>query len=352
MICSRPALALVAVLVCLMTAPGSAQAESTVPGMAVDFDGWRYIPIFEDRAVQSFVMLAIEPSPLGTSNTVSTMWFVRDGRSWSGFSWRDASQRDALTEIKQTLGLADETDTVWPVRPGLRPTGSTTATREALIAGLFENDPLVPLIKGQQDPIGVLSVLVSAGWSASDATLFASECRRDQLLNGLADGFVLELAGSGRGDETIGAAIDSKVCQGGGGPVITCTPRTVIGGPFVSGCIFLGWTHNGTTTKPATGGGCWIENSWTGTHFYYERRRVRKIYANCTSCVFIQQRVNNCTARIAGVDFAVGVQNPCAIPAGYTPPAGPAAGTSCGAANEDCAGWTGWSPDAANSPCP
>ena len=115
----RSILNILALLLSIFVAVGTASAEATLPGMAVEFEGWKYIPVFEDGDVQSFVILAIDPDPL--SANITSMWFIRDGNSWSGNSWRTADQKEALEDIKATLSLADETDAYWPVDPDVRP---------------------------------------------------------------------------------------------------------------------------------------------------------------------------------------------------------------------------------------
>lgn len=329
----------------VLTLARPANADFGLPGMAAEFDGWRYIPIFEDGDVHSFVVLDTDPDPLGTN--ITSMWFIRDGASWSGYSWRTSDQKAALTDVKNTLGLSDETDPYWPVDPSIQPDGTApTTTKEPLATGVFPDDPLLPVIESQTDPTELPSVLVSAGWEASDADLFKSECRQDQLLSDMADGFVLELAEDGAGVDVIGDAIDDTVCQGGGGGG-GCTPRTIIGGVWQSGCVdTTGWVLTGTGTG-VTMGQCWPENCWSGAFFHYERCRVRKIYANCTTCLMVQQRFNNCTASVCELDTSTPLgPPPCgAVPPGYTPPAGPSIGSPCTAANPDCEGWTDWSPD-------
>ena len=56
-----------------------ATAVYDVPGIAVEFDGWRYIPVFEDNNVHSFVVLDTEASQ--SSSSITSMWFVRDDAS-------------------------------------------------------------------------------------------------------------------------------------------------------------------------------------------------------------------------------------------------------------------------------
>ncbi len=159
------------------------RADSVLPGMAVAFDGWKYIPIFEDGDVRSFVVLAVDHEPL--SENISALWFINSGGAWTGYSWRDADQKAALTDVKCTLGLAQESDADWPVDPAIRPDGtSSSTTMDPIAIGVFPDDPFAPILEAQADPTELLSVLVSAGWKAADANLFKSECRRDQLLDG------------------------------------------------------------------------------------------------------------------------------------------------------------------------
>lgn len=323
-----------------------------VTGMAAEFDGWTYIPIFNDDDVHSFVIL--RTSTMNVGNNINSMWFVRDGSSWTGYAWRSQDIKEALTDVKNTLNLDERSNSLWPVSQSLHPdAASQPAEKSALATGVFQNDPLAPTIESQTDPTALLSILVSSGWQASDAVLFKSVCRRDQLLNGLVLGFEAELNDDGGGVIDIAEAIDDTICQGGGGGgggPITCTPSTIIGGVSSSGCIFLGWTFVATTTSGTSPQGCWIDNEWSGRHFYFERRTVRKIYSNCTSCTMTQTRYKNCTDAVVLTDTAIGFQTPCAIPAGYTPPA-PNIPTSCGSGTEDCENWGGWAPPI-DSVCP
>ncbi len=340
-------------LIAALTGAEAAMADFRLPGMAVEFGGWRYIPIFEDGDVHSFVVLDADANPLGPN--ISSMWFIRDGASWTGYSWRAPDQKAALTEIKHTLGLSNETDAYWPVAPSLSPDGaSPSASMELLATGVFADDPMLPVIESQSDPTELLSVLVSAGWAAADADLFKSGCRRDQLLSGLAVGFALELAEDGSGVAGIGEAIADATCQGGGsGGGMSCTPHEVVGGVSRRGCIdSTGWVLNSIATG-ATTGQCYPKNCWEGAFFHYERRRVRKIYSNCTTCVMVQHRDNNCTASICQLDNNTPLgPPPCgAVPAGYTPPAGPTSGSPCAAVSPNCNGWTEWAP-AVDAICP
>lgn len=254
-----------ALLQVLLPVATPTHADFGLPGGAVEFDGWRYIPIFENGAVHSFVVLDALPDPLGRN--IASMWFIRAGDHWVGNSWRTSDQKAALVDVKHTLGLSDETDRYWPVDSGIQPSGASPSTlKEPLAIGVFPNDPLLPMIESAGDPTEVLSVLVSTGWEASDAAVFKSECHRDQLLGDMADGFVLALAGDASGVDVIADAIDATLGEGreGGGTPIACTPNTIFDVPFESDCISLGWTLSGTTTIQASGGACWIQNSWTG----------------------------------------------------------------------------------------
>src|SRR5690606_3951097 len=150
---------------------------------------------------------------------------------------------------KGTLELDDSTDASWPVAEAQQGVDVTEATEpDQFGTGVFPDDPLLPVIESQTDPTEWLSVLVSAGWEASDADLFKSECRQVQLLCDMADGLVDKLNEDVTGADVTGEAIEYSVCQvgdGGGG----CTLRTFIGGVWQSGFVdTTGWVLNGTGT--------------------------------------------------------------------------------------------------------
>lgn len=331
------------ILVSVQTAIGQVR---TVSDLRFTLDEWEFVPTLIGTQVESFVALRDPDQAVG--DNVTAVWFLRiDDRDWQTYAWHDQDNLKAVAHIKGTLELDDSTDASWPVAEAQQGVDVTEATEpDQFGTGVFPDDPLLPVIESQTDPTELLSVLVSAGWEASDADLFKSECRQDQLLSDMADGFVLELAEDGAGVDVIGDAIDDTVCQGGGGGG-GCTPRTIIGGVWQSGCVdTTGWVLTGTGTG-VTMGQCWPENCWSGAFFHYERCRVRKIYANCTTCLMVQQRFNNCTASVCELDTSTPLgPPPCgAVPPGYTPPAGPSIGSPCTAANPDCEGWTDWSPD-------
>jgi len=321
--------------------------------MEVHVDGWAFIPTLYNGAVETFVALRLDP-PEGENLT--SMWFIRGAdNSWSSWNWSEQDQTKTVGYVKVALQIPSSDDRNWRVMPAT--VNPEDFPPGMMVRGVFVDDPFADTVASSTDPDELLDFLVTIGWSAARTSIISSECPVSTSLEALAYDVQQELANPGQHDF---AAIHSlaTTCQGGGTPPpppppppITCNPVTVIGGVSASGCVFLGWTFNGTTTVPATGGGCWIQNSWTGSHFYYERRNVRKIYANCTTCTMTQTRYKDCTAGFAGVDFGIGVVNPCAIPAGYTPPAGPAAGTSCGATNETCGNWSDWGPPI-DSVCP
>ncbi len=338
----------------------AALADIDVPGMAVEFDGWRYIPLLEDGEVHSFVVLSVDPHVDGG---VTSMWFIRDHHSWAGFAWRTPNQQAALAGIKRELGLPDATDSAWPVAPERRPRSEVdAAARFPIASGVFADDPLLAAVKAQGDPTRLLAALAMAGWPAADSAIFRSARHRNRLLDRLAEGVQLELLKEGDGVDEISAAVDEAAfCQNeppsarGAAAALTCCPKTIIGATVASGCIDLsGWVLVGTSTG-FTQGACWPKNTWTGSFLKFERRRVTRISADCSTCIMTQPRTDSCTASVTELDTGTpipGTPPNCGpIPAGYTPPAGPSIGSPCTAANPNCDGWTDWSP-AVDSVCP
>ncbi|MCH2169975.1 hypothetical protein MK489_04250 [Myxococcota bacterium] len=321
-------------------------SASSPNGASVSWEGWQYIPILGDGEVQSIVVLA-NRRELRDDN-IGSMWFIREGESWSGYSWGAADQKEVLEDVKDTLGLSRETDSRWPVDPESLPDGrGDIATREPFETGLLSNDPFLRLVQSQPDPTKLLKALVDAGWQAAHADLFTSKCRRDQLLDGLADGFERQQEDLWVGFDLIDESIDSKLCGGGGPGKIQCDEHIVDSGPFGRSCT--GTFGPGTPgTRPVTGG-CITVNTYTATVTETEQRCQRKIYTDCTSCRVCQTRTRTGQTRLTEMD----TNATCPPPAGYTSP--PASRSPCSMANIDWGDWGPWTPPGPGkpgSPCP
>ena len=309
-------------------------SEGSPIGANVEFEGWQYIPIFEEGDVQSIVVLATDPGL--RDDNIASMWFIREGDSWSGYSWGAADHKDVLEDVKDTLGLPADTDSLWPVDPELRPDGrGDRATRQKLETGLFSDDPFLELVQAQEDPTKLLSALVDAGWQASDADVFESECRRNQLLDGLAEGFVVQLGDISVGFEIIDDSIGSDICEDGESDETDCTV-SIKESSNTTSCKGT-WGPGTPGTQPIMGG-CITVNRYKATIKETQTRTLTKTYADCTVCSVTQTRTRTGTARLKEQDLNA----TCPPPAGYTSP--PASRGPCRVANIIWNSWSAWTP--------
>ncbi|MEE3326017.1 MAG: hypothetical protein VX252_01625 [Myxococcota bacterium] len=310
-------------------------SEGSPIGANVEFEGWQYIPIFEEGDVQSIVVLATDPGL--RDDNIASMWFIREGDSWSGYSWGAADHKDVLEDVKDTLGLSADTDSLWPVDPELRPDGrGDRATRQKLETGLFSDDPFLELVQAQEDPTKLLSALVDAGWRASDADVFESECRRNQLLDGLAEGFVVQLEDISSGFEIIDDSIDLEICEDGDSDETDCTVSIKESGNTTRCTGTFGPGTPGT--QPLGTGGCITVNRYKATVTGTQTRTLKKTYADCTVCTVTQTRTRTGTTRLKEQD----VNATCPPPANYTSP--PASRAPCSMANISWGSWGAWTP--------
>lgn len=84
----------------------------------------------------------------------------------------EQDQSKATASVKSVLGLADSTDSKWPVAPSTDP----AAPPEKLTKGVLESDPFAPIVEGIDDPAALVSALESAGWQAAWIDIWDEPC--------------------------------------------------------------------------------------------------------------------------------------------------------------------------------
>jgi hypothetical protein len=319
-------------------------AQRSVPGIEIQIDNWTFIPTLYNGEVETIVALRNDP-PQG--DNITAMWFLKgSNNSWSSYGWSEQNQAKTVGYVKTALQIPDADDRNWKVAP--LPVNPEEVPARSMNKGLFVDDPFADAVASAADPDAVLDFLVTIGWSAARSSVI-SGCESANWLNAIAIGTQQDLLNPGYDFAEIDdAAISCQTPPGGTPPPPPpCKPRTIVGGVSSSGCPDLtGWIP---TPPPGTGvttGQCWPENCWHGSFFCYERRQVRKIYANCTTCTMMQTRWKNCTASVCELDTNTPLGTPpcTGVPAGYTPPSGPSIGPPSSVANPSCDNWGDWSP--------
>ena len=144
--------------------------ERDVSSLQFGTEGWTWVPTTLDAAVESFVGLRADTT---TGENITAVWFRRlsDG-SWESWAWSEQDQSKAIASVKSVLGLADSTDSKWPVAPSTDP----AATPERLTKGVLESDPFAPIVEGLDDPALLVLALESSGWKAAWIDIWDEPC--------------------------------------------------------------------------------------------------------------------------------------------------------------------------------
>lgn len=337
-----PILSLV-ILVLLHSAKFSA-ATITLPGMAIEYDEWMYIPLFEEENVHSIVVLSTNNE--NQSTKITTMWFIRDNNVWSSFTWRSGNQSTTLTAIKNTANLSEDSDFHWPIPIDFPTENSSSVSKESLTNGLLHDDPMVSIVESLSDPTILLNALVSIGWKASDAVLFESDCKIQEVLDGFAEGFELEFNDIDSGNDIFHRTINDSACQVSSGDCKEYT-RMTSSYMFGDGCSGT-WVHTGTHDH-STAGNCLFYNHWISTITQSQFRKIRKFYEDCTTCAFDQTRTRTNSLTNEQLDPNAF----CPLPSNYVPPVPDH--SPCNMGSSDWSSWGDWTPPLPGepgSPCP
>jgi len=248
--------------------------------VAVRFDGWGFTPITTSAGqTHSIVALAGGKDDDASAPLLNVIWFTNENGGWTGRSWRGATRRAALGQVKAALDLPDETDGHWPT---VMPEATNAAVEpEEVASGVFADDPMRGVIEAHPDRLSILGQLRSAGWEPSDAEVFESPCRQQQLLDELASGFTLVLAGPDGDDDTMlpcFEAIWNSECEAAAG---SACPEAIGYGPTTTTVVttmYCAWISRTTT---ATGGQCWLVDTFRTVEGLMQ---TRSVYITCPDC--------------------------------------------------------------------
>jgi hypothetical protein len=330
-----------------------ANAERSVPGSGISFEGWSFIPTYNNNEIETILALRTDGGAQG-ENIVS-IWYTRAPNGhWETWGWPDQDKSKAIGYVKSVLALSDNTDQFWPIAP--TPVNPADHPAKQMVRGVFVDDPLADVVAESADPRELVEFLVSIGWSAAaNSVIDDFQCALVDGTDGLVEALEVALT------DTAGAltVLQSKLppnCQGAPGTG-TCTPNHAYGVITTGPCVqTVGWTV--TTTMAPTTGSCCPKNTWTGTFRKQQNRTYTYTCADCTTGTINQFRFQWCTGTVTQIDtgqpqFCTAGSVPCpAVPAGYTPPSGPAGITGCtGVTMSNCTAWTDdvWGPP---GPCP
>ncbi len=167
----QSAIALAAVFLTPLAMGSVAQAdEREVSWLRFGTEGWTWVPTTLDAAVESFVGLRTDTT---TGENITAVWLRHssDGK-WESWAWSDQDQSKAIASVKSVLGLADSTDSKWPVAPGADP----AAIPERLTKGVLESDPFAQIVEGLDDPALLVLALESSGWRAAWIDIWDKPC--------------------------------------------------------------------------------------------------------------------------------------------------------------------------------
>ncbi len=160
--------------------------ERDVSSLQFGTEGWTWVPTTLDAAVESFVGLRADTT---TGENITAVWFRRlsDG-SWESWAWSEQDQSKAIASVKSVLGLADSTDSKWPVVPSTDPADPP----EKLTKGVLDSDPFAPIVEGIDDPAALVSALEYAGWQAAWIDVWDYECEDIVVLDVWVEAVELE----------------------------------------------------------------------------------------------------------------------------------------------------------------
>ncbi|HYE61644.1 MAG TPA: hypothetical protein VD997_06585 [Phycisphaerales bacterium] len=187
------ALALLTAVISLVTSSRNAVADDVFrpDGVRIVQADWTFVPVVqitETNSVDVVGVLALRDSSQVYGDNLVAVWYENPhaDETWPAISWKSQSQWDAITWVKDTYGITEECDFMWPTSEE-NPNEPALVEPEGYEGGLIEGDPFAELL-GQYTHAEVVAILVEAGYAAASIPVdVAGPCDSKSLLPALVD---------------------------------------------------------------------------------------------------------------------------------------------------------------------
>ncbi|MBY0313320.1 MAG: hypothetical protein K2W85_14725 [Phycisphaerales bacterium] len=197
-------------LTCVCVLASAARADYRVGPWTVANNEWTLVPIVElGEPSRVDNVLALANPSVTFANNIVAVWYMRDlsTNSWKGYSWQSTDRLAAINKVKNTLGLDDSGDYVWPYDLGPQLQGASVAGNPTAFGnGLLVSDPLSGFLQASSSASELLQVLVNLGYPAANLvgeTGTGQDCPPDLFFNTI--------------DTTISVMTDAEIQPASGG---------------------------------------------------------------------------------------------------------------------------------------
>jgi hypothetical protein len=299
----------------------SARAAEVVPGIQIDMNDWTFVPTMDGPRVESF--LALKTRGETVDDNVAAVWFQRGEDTWQASAWTSQNLCDAISYVKQSLGISDQYDDIWPVVGPLNI--QNPPAPQDFANGLFANDPMREMLDSQPDQGAFLELLVELGYSAAAVPIQLSNVPGCGLVDPSDKTEIATIIANG-----IEAELDHSPTRTGVGIALAENQMAALP------CFCIWWTFTSDPTvvsksctwNPSTGCAwnairCAMICDYVGTSTVnYTRTKQRRYVCGGTNCNWTETGTMTGTVHCPNTDHFI--DRDCVNPGlGYVAPSGP-----------------------------